>query len=126
VSAERLAQLLIRTSSTQLLGVVAVQVSPSDVARYGFSDPDKRGWRALYSADEHPASAPVPPLGGGHPAVRSRRIHELFLHGATALVAIVVALGIACRYQAELGAGPRDSCSESCLCRASSSAPATS
>jgi hypothetical protein len=36
-----------------------------------------------------------PPLGGGHPAVRSRRIHELFLRGATALVATVVALGIA-------------------------------
>jgi succinoglycan biosynthesis transport protein ExoP len=48
VSAERLAQLLIRTSSTQLLGVVAVQVSPSDVARYGFSDPSKRGWRELF------------------------------------------------------------------------------
>ncbi len=44
-SADRLMQLLARTPSAPVLGVVANGVSPKDIKRYGFSAYGGRGWR---------------------------------------------------------------------------------
>jgi Mrp family chromosome partitioning ATPase/capsular polysaccharide biosynthesis protein len=44
-SAQRLMQLLRRTPSAPILGVVANAVSQADIKKYGLSAQDKRGWR---------------------------------------------------------------------------------
>ena len=48
-SAQRLVQLLQRTPSAPLLGVVANAVSPSDIEKYGLSGRYKPGWRQKIS-----------------------------------------------------------------------------
>ncbi len=95
VSAQRLAQLLQSTASAPLLGAVANCVPRKDIERYGFS------WSSP-GAGPPPADQPMSvlnarlssPIGGMHPAVLNRRLHDGAMNLASVLVPLVVALAV--------------------------------
>ncbi len=78
-----------------MLGVVANGVPQKDIKRYGFSTYGGRSWRRqAYRTMSTRYPQLTGPLGGVHPAVLNRRVHELLTVTGIGLIPLVIGLAI--------------------------------